>query len=78
MWKVTPNARFGIFGSIAGYYGNGSISTKIGKSGYVFLGGFQIEYKNLFFQIQLFTLIKTPQIFCKILIRVKAKLKTIQ
>ena len=52
MWKVTPNARFGIFGSIAGYYGNGSISTKIGNSGYVFLGGFQIEYKNLFFQIQ--------------------------
>ena len=52
MWKVTPNAHFGIFGSIAGYYGNGSISTKIGNSGYVFLGGFQIEYKNLFFQIQ--------------------------
>ena len=42
MWKVTPNARFGIFGSIAGYYGNGSITTKLDKSGYVCLGVFNI------------------------------------
>ena len=52
MWPLSSDIQLGIYGSIAGYYGNGSISTKIGNSGYVFLGGFQIEYKNLFFQIQ--------------------------
>ncbi|MDB4229708.1 hypothetical protein N9805_03375 [Paracoccaceae bacterium] len=44
--------KLGIFGSIAGYYSNGSTSTKIGNSGYVFLGGFQFEYRNIFIQLQ--------------------------
>ena len=52
MWPLSSDIQLGIYGSIAGYYGNGSISTKIGNSGYVFLGGFHIEFKNLFFQLQ--------------------------
>ena len=52
MWPLSSDIKLGIFGSIAGYYSNGSISTKIGNSGYVFLGGFQFEYRNIFIQLQ--------------------------
>ena len=52
MWPLGSDIKLGIFGSIAGYYNNGSISTKIGNSGYVFLGGFQFEYRNIFIQLQ--------------------------
>ena len=52
MWPLGSDIKLGVFGSIAGYYSNGSISTKIGNSGYVFLGGFQFEYRNIFIQIQ--------------------------
>ena len=52
MWPLGSDIKLGIFGSIAGYYSNGSISTKIGNSGYVFLGGFQFEYRNIFIQLQ--------------------------
>ena len=52
IWPVNQDIKLGLVGSIAGYYGNGSISSKIGNSGYVFLGGMQFEYKKLFIQLQ--------------------------
>ena len=52
MWPLGSDIKLGIFGSIAGYYSNGSISTKIGNSEYVFLGGFQFECRNIFIQLQ--------------------------
>ena len=52
MWPLGSDIKLGIFGLISGYYRNGSISTKIGNSGYVFLGGFQFEYRNIFIQLQ--------------------------
>jgi len=52
LWSISPDLELGVFGSIAGYYSNGSISTKIGNSGYVFLGGFQLEYRKIFIQLQ--------------------------
>ena len=52
MWPLGSDIKLGGFGSIAGYYSSGSISTKIGNSGYVFLSGFQFEYKHIFIQLQ--------------------------
>ena len=52
MWPLGSDIKLGIFGLISGYYRNGSISTKIGNCGYVFLGGFQFEYRNIFIQLQ--------------------------